>query len=63
MNILNRLKKMESQIIKEDSEFCACDEQRSHREPGEPPLPEICEFCSKPLFIIQVTSPEMRGEI
>jgi hypothetical protein len=54
---------MESQIIKEDSNFCGCDEQRSHREPGEPPLPEICEFCGKPLLIIHVKSPEMRGEI
>ncbi len=63
MSIKNRLKKMESQIIKEDSEFCGCDGQRSHREPGEPPLPEICEFCGKPLFIIHVTSREMRGEI
>ncbi len=63
MNIQNRLKKMESQIIKEDSNFCGCDEQRSHREPGEPPLPEICEFCGKPLLIIHVKSPEMRGEI
>ncbi len=25
MNIKNRLKKMESQIIKEDSEFCICN--------------------------------------
>lgn len=63
MNIKNRLKKMEIQIIKEDSEFCGCDEQRSYREPGEPPLPETCEFCGKPLFIIHVTSPTMRGEI
>ncbi len=63
MNIRNRLKKMEIQITKEDSEFCGCDEQRSLRLPGEPPLPEICEFCGKPLFIIHVTSPEMRGEI
>jgi hypothetical protein len=63
MNIKNRLKKMESQIIKEDSNFCGCDEQRNHCEPGEPPLPEICEFCGKPLLIIHVTSPEMRGEI
>ncbi len=62
MSIQNRLKKMESQIIEEDSEFCVCDEQRSHCEPGEPPLPEICEFCGKPLLIIHVTSPEMRGE-
>ena len=63
MNIQTRLKLLESQIIKEDSEFCGCDEQRSHRAPGEPPLPEICEFCGKPLLIIHVTSPEMRGEI
>ncbi len=63
MSIINRLKKMESQIIKEDSNFCGCDEQRSLREPGEPPLPEICEFCGKPLFIIHVTSPEIRGDI
>ena len=62
MNIQNRLKLLEIQIIKEDSEFCDCDEQRSHREPGEPPLPEICEFCGKPLFIVVITSPEMRGE-
>jgi hypothetical protein len=63
MNIQNRLKRIENQITTEVSEFCGCDEQRSHREPGEPPLPEICEFCGKPLFIIHVTSPKMRGEI
>ncbi len=62
MNIEHRLKLLENRIIKEDSDFCDCDEQRSHREPGEAPLPEICEFCGKPLLIIHVTSAEMRGE-
>ncbi len=62
MNILNRLKKMESQIIEEDSEFCACYKQRNVREPGEPPFPETCELCGKPLLIVVVTSREMRGE-
>jgi hypothetical protein len=62
MNIQNRLKKMESQIIEEDSEFCACYKQRNVREPGEPPFPETCELCGKPLLIVVVTSREMRGE-
>jgi hypothetical protein len=63
MNIKKRLKKMENQIIEEDSEYCGCKKQRNVREPGDPPFPEICEFCGKPLLIIYVTSPEMRGEI
>jgi hypothetical protein len=63
MQITNRLKLLENQIIKkEDSEFCACYKQRNVRVPGEPPLPETCEFCGKPLLIIHVTSSEMRGE-
>jgi hypothetical protein len=62
MNIQNRLKKMESQIIEEDSEFCACYKQRNVREPGDAPFPETCELCGKPLLIVVVTSREMRGE-
>jgi hypothetical protein len=62
MNILNRLKKLQNQIIEEDSEFCACYKQRNIRVPGEPPFPETCEFCGKPLLIVHVTSSEMRGE-
>jgi hypothetical protein len=63
MQITNRLQRLESQITKEDSEFCACYKQRNVRVPGEPPFPETCEFCGKPLLIIHVTSSEMRGEI
>lgn len=62
MNIKNRLKKMESQVIKEDSEFCGCKRENNVRLPGDPPFPETREFCGKPLLIIHVTSPEMRGE-
>ncbi len=62
MNIQNRLKKMENQIIKEDSEFCGCEtgirtivltptagggNQPLHGETYEEP-PEFCETCGKP---------------
>jgi hypothetical protein len=63
MKITNRLKLLENQIIEEDSEFCACYKQRNVRVPGEPPFPETCEFCGKPLLIINITSRTMRGEI
>jgi rRNA maturation endonuclease Nob1 len=63
MNIQNRLKLLENQIIEEDSEYCGCKKQRNVRKPGDAPFPEICEFCGKPLLIIHVASREMRGEI
>jgi hypothetical protein len=62
MNIQSRLKKLQNQIIGNDSEFCDCEKQRNVREPGEPPFPETCELCGKPLLIVIVTSREMRGE-
>jgi hypothetical protein len=63
MNILQRIKKLQNQTTATDSEFCTCEKQRTVRLPGEPPFPETCKRCGKPLLIIHVTSPEMRGEI
>ncbi len=64
MNIQGRLKKMEKQIdvSAEHSEYCGCKKQRTVREPGDPPFPETCELCGKPLLIFHVTSTEMRRE-
>ncbi len=55
MNIKSRLKKMESQLIKEDSEFCACERDVSVIMPGDAPFPETCDICGKPLLIRVVT--------
>ena len=55
MNIKSRLKKMESRIIKEDSEFCACERGVSIRLPGDAPFPETCDICGKPLLIKVIT--------
>jgi len=62
MSIKRKLKKLQCQTPKEDSEFCDCDNQIKTIEPGDPQPPETCEMCCKPLFIIAVTSREMRGE-
>jgi hypothetical protein len=51
MNIKNRLKKLESEIVKEDSEFCVCEGGITIRMPGDPPFPEVCEICGKPNLI------------
>jgi hypothetical protein len=55
MNIKNRLKRIEAEIIKDDSEFCECDRGVNIRLPGDPPFPEKCEICDKPLFFRVVT--------
>ncbi len=62
MNIQNRLKKMENQIIGNDSEFCVCDREIKtiiliptadgkgkmlDGKPYEEP-PEFCPACHKP---------------
>ena len=61
MHIKSRLKKMEHQIIKEDSEFCDCEKAPQtivliptadgkgmvDGKPYEEP-PEFCEMCGKP---------------
>ncbi len=64
MNIQSRLKKMERQIgfSENDAEFCGCEKQSNVILPGDAPFRETCEFCGKPLFIIHITSAEMRGE-
>jgi hypothetical protein len=62
MNIKNRLKKIQRQVIKEDSEFCDCEKEiitvvliptadggqtTLSGEPYTEP-PEFCETCGKP---------------
>ncbi len=62
MNIQNRMRKMESQIIKEDSEFCDCEKEPQiivliptadgkvkmiDGKPNAEP-PEFCQTCNKP---------------
>ncbi len=60
MNIKSRLKKMEMQIIGNDSEFCSCQKEiqtilllpdpdgESIREPAEEKdAPEFCAFCKR----------------
>jgi hypothetical protein len=62
MNIKSRLKRMQSQIIGNDSEFCDCEKETKfivfvptedgRRTPLHPetyePQPERCETCNKP---------------
>ncbi len=62
MNIKNRLKRLHSQVIKGDSEFCACPgeiltevwiphfdgEKYVPKLSGEP-LPDNCPVCRKPI--------------
>lgn len=55
MNIKNRLKRIEAKIIKEDSEFCECGDGVIFRIYTDPPLPEKCEMCGKPLSMNVVT--------
>jgi hypothetical protein len=55
MNILKRLKKIENRVIKEVSAFCECELERNIRVPGDPPFPEKCETCGKPLLIKVIT--------
>ncbi len=54
MNIKNRLKKMENQITKEDSEFCGCQTETVFKivpfeQREETPETTYCELCRKPL--------------
>ncbi|CAN5363118.1 hypothetical protein BH10ACI1_BH10ACI1_19350 [soil metagenome] len=64
MQLKNRLRKLEKQIdvSATNSDFCGCERQTIVRLPGDPPIPETCESCGKPLFIIYITSAEMREE-
>ena len=57
MQIKNRLKKMEKQIIGSGSEFCACRETPKHEfiryedgiETITNPVAESCDNCGKPI--------------
>ncbi len=53
MNIKNRLKKMEIQITKEDSEFCGCEKEVKFKiitcPEDDIESPGVCEFCNKPM--------------
>ncbi len=54
MNIQGRLKKMENQITKEDSEFCNCQTETvfnivPFEQKEETPETTYCELCRKPL--------------
>ncbi len=64
MNVKNRLKRMEMEIIKEDSDVCACPKETRNvvilpnvdgepiREPAEDDKsPEFCDQCRKPILI------------
>jgi hypothetical protein len=62
MNIKNRLKRLHSQVIKEDSEFCVCEKEqriivliptpdgKGKTLDGKPYIepPKFCETCGKP---------------
>lgn len=53
MQLKQRIKKIERQVnFAADSEFCGCE--RDVREPGDPPFPEFCETCGKPLNVIVI---------
>ncbi len=59
MNIKNRLDNLENKTVTYDPNFCACDKKTVY-VPGDDPPPAICELCAKPLYIVTVTSREMR---
>ncbi len=70
MQLRNRLKKMEKQLIT-SGEVCACPDspkfefidRRGETDTITNVVGASCEKCGKPLLIIHITSPEMRGEI
>ncbi len=54
MNIKNRLKKLQNQIIGNDSEFCGCEKETVFKivpfgESKETTETTICETCYKPM--------------
>jgi hypothetical protein len=53
MNIKNRLKKMENQVIGNDSEFCDCEKEVKFKiitcPEDDIESPGVCEFCNKPM--------------
>ena len=53
MKILNRLKKLQSEIIGNDSEFCACQKEVKFKIITSPEddieTVDICQICNKPL--------------
>ncbi len=54
MSILNRLKKLQSQIIGNDSEFCDCQTETVFKivpfeQKEETPETTYCELCKKPM--------------
>jgi hypothetical protein len=61
MKIQQRLDNLESKKIIRNPNFCACNRKR-HFEPGDGQPPSFCELCAKPLYIVNITSREMRGE-
>lgn len=62
MNIKNRLKKIENQIIKPYSEFCSCPRTTVtflilptiDEKPQETKQPEICPDCQKPVEMREI---------
>ncbi len=74
MSIKNRLKRMETEIIKEDSEFCACSseirtevwipffdgEKYVPMLDGEP-IPDVCRDCRKPILTETITITPVAG--
>ncbi len=55
MNIENRLNKLETELIKNDSEFCECEKGFHIRLPGDPPRPETCKKCGKKVSTLNFT--------
>jgi hypothetical protein len=60
MKIQQRLDNLEhKKVVTYDPNFCACG-TKSVYDPSDGPPPAICELCAKPLYIVTVTSREMR---
>ncbi|MDQ3636214.1 MAG: hypothetical protein M3405_17195 [Acidobacteriota bacterium] len=55
MNIENRLNKLETGLIKNDSEFCECESLFHICLPGDQPRPETCERCGKKVSTLNFT--------
>jgi hypothetical protein len=52
MQLIQRIKKMENRITKEDSEFCDCEKEVKFKiitcPEDDTQTPDTCEVCSKP---------------